>query len=1434
MAENDPNNEPDLVDETVDDEADARRQDRAARRSARERFANGVKFVGNGLKRFGINIYDKAKSFLEKVAKKVLQHILPALGTVLSAIVIIVSAIGLVAFIVNMPGFSREKFNEIVSNISKEVKSELYGENSKLSGDAITVKQRVDLLNYIGSDLGFDVIGFGFVPTVTYKTGTDENGEDYGGKQIIDENTYNTHLGYISAEDAEAEINSSNPDADLMYYYIMANERAYTINSDGIFGLFGKANAWKGMITIDKSILEKFSDLINNDDIECYVDREQKKLVIENHSYSDLPVLRLIKQQIDKFSFSMDGWTGRYGMPIEFSLALHISTMSSGLVKEMITNPDLQTEVNVGLQSVKCDVDYKFYVDVDGNVKEIKYYADEDAGGKSVIYDKIKNNEKLTEQDLTFQSIIYAKRRFANKYGFFLDGFSYDSGIHVEAMEALLSNRYLAVNLKTSRDNTNGGLYFDGITFSNSGEPVFAISETPTNQYGLYSGAYVCMYDSGLNPDENTGKIAYIERTKDENMQELGYSQFEKSDDSDASHETYWYINYKVDQNGSLVKNTDDYSGKNNYLTIPTGGLSEYNAQGVICISGLGITDMDNLLNNAYKDENNKVYLAYEAMFKEIDWFLMCAQKTKGINSLYYQGNYDAFMNANNGYDTDNVFYYTNQFRNLLDEESTAYGSEVAKARLERELNHDLEEIRKYLDSTPENKEKFDEQMKAAGIDPSKIQEISNKFEASGATEIKEILYTQPYIKKVIKHWFKDVIFEDDELNYSVYEMNNEPFELEYNPEEGDPEIEGVDIRVLLTPQEKDEGIYEQKEQPYVVKGNVVLKDGKKVDVDVSEAEDDGYHYGDGYRATKKIFTQGFYYTFDGSAETAKSIFWQQQIENMEGSTVRVTVINGRIYNVAPVSGGSELITDNNTQDIASDGTDANKNPSNPNVSFAGNIKARFNDDGTIARGAGANYILRINNMKYISPTEADYDIVKERVDYINDIWEAMGVSSLRKHVSFDNVTSSGEVIANTGLSILKNCDTKDADYIYRDLKEMLIDLGYYTEAEFDQLDVKLKWFIPRYNPKQWPQNSVEDFAFASVLYPREGEYDENQAESEDINKPFYHTGNVIISEQASSTKDESEDEKQDSSSSSENGLGLSTAYSKEKGFRSGLDVVAPGACKVTEVSGDTIEIEFDGYAQPEISSMNGYKMTIVGINPAVSVGTSLEAGEKIAETGTQPIKVFLKNDIGRLLSNVSDYMSPGRAGNQPYEFTDDEIVLLAYIINHEGAPEGLVSQMQHEIDIGYINSESYEDAWSAALAFAEGIGYVLTNRTLLNYSGYGDTIEQQSTAPGQYDGSFTIEYALAHQGAISAGSWEAALTVATYDCDIILKPDDPGVQMSRDVTGQSAWQFGHQIFWWLDMEEDGVMQDYPTSPGAPGYPTNANWPWDGYLTYTN
>lgn len=59
--------------------------------------------------------------------------------------------------------------------------------------------------------------------------------------------------------------------------------------------------------------------------------------------------------------------------------------------------------------------------------------------------------------------------------------------------------------------------------------------------------------------------------------------------------------------------------------------------------------------------------------------------------------------------------------------------------------------------------------------------------------------------------------------------------------------------------------------------------------------------------------------------------------------------------------------------------------------------------------------------------------------------------------------------------TILEGSDTLDAQFIYRDLKELVIELGYFEREDFYEIEKQvLEWPVPEYIPAEWPHKQIE------------------------------------------------------------------------------------------------------------------------------------------------------------------------------------------------------------------------------------------------------------------------------------------------------------------------------------------------------------------------
>ena len=346
----------------------------------------------------------KAKKHARNAAKKAKDKIATTLfkpvgmgifSSVISIAVIVFMLIGIVSFIITMPGLVKEGIMAKVAEAIDWVNTSLFGSDyflEKLASDQDKTAQKA-VLKYL-DDMGIDPVGFGFAPF--YRRITDEKtGEETG------EVDYDTEImpkyydsdGFFGAKKYQDQLKEKTITEDLIFKYIVSNERTYLIHDNAkipnifksIKEIFSDDNYYlTGMIRA-KISGANFLEELNDSTIS--VNREEKTMEITSKDWSKLTS--------NKFKYNLEGWTGRYGMPLEFLLALHIATMSPDLTEELIENKNLQTEVNVLLEKDEdYNIDYKItYKDKELPIKRGKLGAEQDLG-KDFI-DKYINKEHL-------------------------------------------------------------------------------------------------------------------------------------------------------------------------------------------------------------------------------------------------------------------------------------------------------------------------------------------------------------------------------------------------------------------------------------------------------------------------------------------------------------------------------------------------------------------------------------------------------------------------------------------------------------------------------------------------------------------------------------------------------------------------------------------------------------------------------------------------------------------------------------------------------------------------------------------------------------------------------------------------------------------------------------------------------------------------------
>ena len=302
------------------------------------------------------------------------------LATILFWVFVVIVAIiiitGIVMFLITMPGMVMEKLKAIFKEIGNYIAA-FYGADTTQQIDDVQIYETLDYLE----DMGWDLKAEGFL-TKYYENESDIEGKlDSSDKEAgynIDEET-----GVVRND----EENIILADSDFIFTYIMSDNYVYTLKNKNI-ATIDKADAWyekigsaiitgwykvrnffagplldvlgvtdavvdgwgKGLIVLyyDDG-LGKRGSVVNEDTLwnwdSVEINTERKSLLIKRVEFLN---------NNNAMEFSLDGWTGRYGMPLEFLLAIHKATMMPDLAFDMATS--FNTNVNVYLHDISGEV----------------------------------------------------------------------------------------------------------------------------------------------------------------------------------------------------------------------------------------------------------------------------------------------------------------------------------------------------------------------------------------------------------------------------------------------------------------------------------------------------------------------------------------------------------------------------------------------------------------------------------------------------------------------------------------------------------------------------------------------------------------------------------------------------------------------------------------------------------------------------------------------------------------------------------------------------------------------------------------------------------------------------------------------------------------------------------------------------------------------
>ena len=341
----------------------------------------------------------KAKEQIKKMAAK--KGLATALAPVLfwAAIIIIciILLTGIIAFILTAPGMVTGKLKDFAMNLAKNIASYFGADSTKFSSDEDGYK----VLDYLET-MGYDLKGYGFIS----KDVDDKENANYDETQgvirdpdtgkITEAKSILVEL-YLMSDTYMYTAKNFNKTTNENFWSSLANvirqanrllnplhqlliDEVFDVDAAGTWGrgllsIYFEKGYWQTGDDYEKSALAELFGIDGIDWVGISVDPGSKKLKIRRGWGANY------------YEYELDGWTGRYGMPLEFLLSVQIATLKPDLTYEMVTGFD--TDVHILLR------------DISNNSEIVAAYKTET--GKYVTYQQIDNaihfSDKASEDE---------------------------------------------------------------------------------------------------------------------------------------------------------------------------------------------------------------------------------------------------------------------------------------------------------------------------------------------------------------------------------------------------------------------------------------------------------------------------------------------------------------------------------------------------------------------------------------------------------------------------------------------------------------------------------------------------------------------------------------------------------------------------------------------------------------------------------------------------------------------------------------------------------------------------------------------------------------------------------------------------------------------------------------------------------------------------
>ena len=576
---------------------------------------------------------------------------------VIVIIIAIILIIGIVGFFLEMPGLITNKVTQIATEFCTELKT-FYAGNSARFGS----EPQKELAEYL-TNMGYPPYEFGFGKY------TDEDG-NFIENNIDDAEMYSKYLNaYLTADYNTYVPYEKFKSGVSKVLSVIGNAVGYVL---GMETEKDTGDPQFGMLHFDSGLYENADGTNLNAKKMSFLDSVDADIESKTLTFT---VWESVFRR-SYYTYNMEGWTARYGKPLELSLTLHLATMAPDLVYRFDMDAEESTEIHISTIKAKATIKFEYHVD---NVPD----GGTNFAGVDESLADIDNHIQGEDHTLTVEDLQTLKD--------YID--EHQNSDMIERINAGYENLKAFIN--SSIDNANNRHYLEInetiLQAYDSSDKVAFWNDSESIEYMFNNGG-------GLFNNEKSIMDSSIERIKEQYPDATFYT--------DEVGKPYSEIV------GKTVHSVEDSTGT--YEDGATTGIM------------------------------NEFYLKYSEAKSDGDF--------------------------------------------TEEEQNEVY--EFLQEKLEELLPHvesDIQKIKEYDSKTEEKLKDFNEELEKIGLTTDAINDAIDYNNDGGQGQGTEVNRVQPYITKVIKHWYRDVIFVDDTGDYDYYDaydvsQNQATYENLFNP----------------------------------------------------------------------------------------------------------------------------------------------------------------------------------------------------------------------------------------------------------------------------------------------------------------------------------------------------------------------------------------------------------------------------------------------------------------------------------------------------------------------------------------------------------------------------------------------------------------------------------------------------------------------------